>query len=133
MHTAEVEEEEWIERIKRNTRDAEDKMRAANIPCWIEAQRKMKWRLAVRIASHPEERWTKEAATWNFGPRIEAKASRRAGRPKKIRKDDINKFVKLDETEETRGNDLKNNDTWLKAAKDQKQWKEMETDYIRTF
>ena len=65
VHTAEVKEEEWFERIKRNTRDAEDKMRAANIPCWIEAQRKMKWRLAVRIASHPEERWTKVAATWN--------------------------------------------------------------------
>ena len=95
-------------------------MRAANIPCWIEAQRKMKWRLAVRIASHPEERWTKEAATWNPGPRIEAKASRRVGRPKKIRKDDINQFVKLDETEETRGSDLKNNDTWIRAAKDQK-------------
>ena len=74
----------------------------------------------MRIASHPEERWTKEAATCNPGPRIEAKASRRAGRPKKIRKDDINQFVKLDETQETRGNDLKNNDTWQKAAKDRK-------------
>ena len=88
MHTAEVEEEKCVEKIKRNTRDAEDKMRAANIPCWIEEQRKMKWRLAVRIASHPQERWTKEAATWNPGPRIEAKTSRRVGRPKKIRKDE---------------------------------------------
>ena len=35
-------------------------MRAANIPCWIETQRKMKWRSAMRIASHPEERWTKK-------------------------------------------------------------------------
>ena len=60
VHTAEVEEEEWIEQVKRSTRDAEDKMRAANIPCWIEAQRKMKWRLAVRIASHPEQIWTEK-------------------------------------------------------------------------
>ena len=108
-------------------------MRAANIPCWIQAQRKMKWRLAVRVASHPEQRLTKKAAAWNPGPWIEAKASRRVGRPKKIRKDDINQFVKLDETEEPRGSDLKNNDTWLKAAKGQKIWREMETDYTRNY
>ena len=75
----------------------------------------------------------KKAATWNPGPRIEANASGRVGRPRKKRKDDINQFVKLDETEDTRGSDLKNNDTWLKAAKDQKIWKEMETDYIRNY
>ena len=34
--------------------------------------------------------------------------------------DDINQFLKLEETEETRGNRLKNNDTWIKAAED---WK----------
>ena len=72
----------------------------------------------------------RKAATWNPGPRIEAKASRRVGRPRKIRKDDINQFVKLDETEETRGSDLKNNDTWLKIKKI---WKETETDYIRNY
>ena len=33
MDTAEIEEEEWIKFVKRRTRDAEDKMRAANIPC----------------------------------------------------------------------------------------------------
>ena len=32
MDSAEAEEEDWIEYIKRSTRDAEDKMRAANIP-----------------------------------------------------------------------------------------------------
>ena len=42
MDTAEVEEEEWIEYIKRSTRDAEENMRTANVPGWIEAQRKMK-------------------------------------------------------------------------------------------
>ena len=40
----------------------------------------------------------------------------------------LTKFVKLDETEETRGNELKNNDIWLKAAKDQKRWKDMGKD-----
>ena len=50
IDTAEVEEEEWIEDIKRSTKDAEDKMRAANIPCWMETQRKMKWTLAMTSA-----------------------------------------------------------------------------------
>ena len=71
-----------------------------------------------------------QGARWNLGHSFEAKASRRVGRPKKRWYDDINQFVKLDETEETRGNDLKNNDTCLKAAKDQKRWKDMEKDYI---
>ena len=33
-------------------------------------------------------------------------------------------FVRADETEATKGNDLKNNDTWIRAAKDQKIWRE---------
>ena len=61
MGTADVEEEDWIEYIKRSTRDTEDKMRAGNIPCWIETQRKMLWRLAMRITSHSEARWRKKA------------------------------------------------------------------------
>ena len=36
---------------------------------------------------------------------------------------DINQFVKLDETEETRGSDLKNNDTWIRSAKIQKKYR----------
>ena len=32
---------------------------------WIETHRRMKWRLAIRIASLPDERWTKKAATWD--------------------------------------------------------------------
>ena len=36
--TAENEEEEWIE-LKISTKDAEEKMRAANIPGWIETRR----------------------------------------------------------------------------------------------
>ena len=42
MGTAEIEEEDWIEDMKRSTRLAEEKMRAANVPCWIETHKKMK-------------------------------------------------------------------------------------------
>ena len=104
--------------LKKITKDVEDKMRAANIPCWIETQRKMGWRLAVRIASQSETRWMKKAATWNPGLNIGAKACIRVGRPKTC-EDDINEFLKPEEMVETRGNDIKDNDTWIKAAKDQ--------------
>ena len=77
----------------------------------IEAHRKMKWGLAMRIASHPEERWTKKAAKWNPGRSSEIRTSRRVGRPKKRWE------------EETKGNDLKSNDTWPKTAEEQKKWK----------
>ena len=60
LDTAEVEAEDWIKDIIRNTRDAEDKRRAAHIPCWIETQRKGKWRVAMRIASLSEARWRKK-------------------------------------------------------------------------
>ena len=122
IDTAQVEEEELIEYMKRSTKDAEDKMRAANIPCWIETQR----------TPHSESRWAKKTATWNPGLNIEAEASRRLGGPKKRWEDDINQFLKPEETVETRGNDLKNNDTSIKAAKDQKKrLKEVEREKVK--
>ena len=48
------------------------------------------------------------------------------GRPRKRWEDDVNQFLKPEETEETKGNDLKNNDTWKREAKDQISWKGME-------
>ena len=49
-----------IDFIKRSTRDSEGKMRQFNISCWIQTQRKLKWRLPTRIAAHSEEIWTKK-------------------------------------------------------------------------
>ena len=40
-------------------------------------------------------------------------------------------FLKLEETEETKGNDLKNNETWIRLPKDQIRWKEMENNTSR--
>ena len=85
----------------------------------------------MRSASLPETRWSKKAAKWNPGPSIGCKASRAVGRPRKRWEDDINQFLKPEETEETKGNDLKNNDTWIMVAKDQKRWKDVETFYVR--
>ena len=51
-------EEDWIEYIKRSTKEAEEHMKNIKIPCWIETHRRLKWRMASRIASLPKERWT---------------------------------------------------------------------------
>ena len=34
-------------------------------------------------------------------------------------------FLKPEETEETKGNEIKNNDTWIKVATIRERWKEM--------
>ena len=56
IDTADIEEEEWIEYMKRSTDEAMERMKTAKIQCWIKTHRRMKWRLAMRIASLLEER-----------------------------------------------------------------------------
>ena len=60
MDTIEIEEEDWIGYIKRSTLDALDKMERAKIRCWNRTHKKMKWKLALRIATSPSERWLKK-------------------------------------------------------------------------
>ena len=60
IDTADI-EEEWIEYMKRSTDEAMERMKTAKIQCWINTHRRMKWRLAMRIASLPEERWVMSA------------------------------------------------------------------------
>ena len=40
--TAEIEEEDWIEYMKRCTDEAMQRMKTAKIQCWINAHRRMK-------------------------------------------------------------------------------------------
>ena len=62
--------------------------------------KKMKWKLAQRLATSPSERWLKKAAEWNPGLSSRYKTNRAIGRPRKRWEDDINDFFKqvLDET-----------------------------------
>ena len=57
IDTTAIEEEEWMEYMKRGTHDAIDEMEDAKIRCWIKTHKRMNWRLALRIASLPSERW----------------------------------------------------------------------------
>ena len=66
-----------------------EKMENEKIRCWKMTQRKMKWRLAMRIATSPNERWLIKAAGWN--PKLSSKyrTNRSIGRPRKRWEDDI--------------------------------------------
>ena len=80
----------------------------------------------MKIASLPDERWAVKAAGWNPELSTKYKTYRAVGRPKKIWEDEINEFLKLEETAMTTWKDMKKNNTWIKEAKtvkDGKQWK----------
>ena len=78
----------------------------------------------MRLASLPDERWAKRAAEWNPGLSIKHQTYRPVGRPKKRWEDEINDFLKPEETEETKGNEvLKNNGTRITVAKNRERWK----------
>ena len=60
-------EEDWIEYIKRSTKEAEEQMEKQKIPCWIEIHRRMKWRMARRVVSLPEKKMDQKGfrlASW---------------------------------------------------------------------
>ena len=71
----------------------------------------------MRIASLPEERWSRNTAEWNPGLDNCIKTNRPVDRPRKRWEDEINEFIKTEEIDKSQGNDLKNNDTWLQQAK----------------
>ena len=99
IDTAEIEEEDWFDYIRRSTADAIDKMEHAKIRCWNKTYRKMKWKLALRIATSPSERWIKKAAEWNPELSSRYRTNRTIGRPKKRWEDDINDFLKQNHDE----------------------------------
>ena len=60
--------EDWIQYIKRRTKEAADeKLLTCNITNWIETQKKLRWREALRIAAQNPGRFTRKAPEWNPG------------------------------------------------------------------
>ena len=103
IDTIEIEEEDWIEYIKGSTADALDKMERAKIRCWNRTQ-KMKWKLALRIATSPCERWLNKAAEWNPDLSSRYRTNRAIGRPRKRWEGDINEFLKQEFEEHEKPN-----------------------------
>ena len=83
IFTSKIEEEDWTEYRKRSTATAVEKTKAAKIPCWIDTHRRLKWRLAMRIASLPDERWEKKAAKMEPRPQHQAPDKQTSGKTKK--------------------------------------------------
>ena len=54
------------------------------------------------------------------------------GRPKERWEDEIYEFLKPEETETTTGNEMKNNDTWIKVAENRERWKATTSEHAKT-
>ena len=123
IDTAEI-EEDCIEYMKGSTAAAVDQMRTAKTQCWIETHERMKWRLAMRIAALPAERWSRTAAEWN--PDFSTKNTKPTEPwedQEKRWEDEINEFLRTERIEEETNNDERNHDESIKTEKDQKSWK----------
>ena len=83
IDTTSIEEEDWIEYTKRSTEEAIEKMESATIRCWNKTHKKMKWKLARRIAISPNDRWLRKAADWNPELSTRYRTNRAIGRPRK--------------------------------------------------
>ena len=55
-----------------------------------------------------------------------------SGKTEKKWEDEKNEFLKPEETEEPKGNEIKNNDTWIKVAKNRERWEALESEYATT-
>ena len=67
--------EDWIQHGNRITEEADEQMLTYNNTNWVETQRKLKCREALRIATPNPDRWTRKAAEWNPGLIISTKHS----------------------------------------------------------
>ena len=130
IYTPKIEQEDWIEYIQRSIYEAMEKMENAKIRCWNKTHKRMKWRLALRIANLPSERWLVKAADWNPEFSSKYKTNGAIGRPRRRWEDDINEFLKLEknEVENSIEGDNKYNKSWIKAAKDSGRWTLLEND-----
>ena len=93
--------------------------------------KKIKWRLAMRIALSPSERWLIKAAEWNPELSSKYRTNRAIGRPRKRWEDDIHEFLKqvVEETENLTESSNQINKNWINTAKDRGRWTLLEENY----
>ena len=87
-------EQDWVELIKKSTKEAEEHKENYKISCWIEVHRRSKWRMARRIVSLPEKRWNRRVFDWHPGLDTTTRTRRQVARPKRRWEDDLNEFMK---------------------------------------
>ena len=133
IDTTEIEEEDWVDYTNRSTNEAIEKMGKEKIRCWNKTHKKMKWTLALRIATSPSERWLIKAAEWNPELSSKYRTNRAIGRPRKRWEDDINEFLKQFEGETENLTESSNhiNKNWINTAKDRGRWALLEENYTK--
>ena len=124
-------EEDWVEFIKRSTKEAEEHMETYKISCWIEVHRRTKLRMARRIVSLPEKRLNRRVSDWHPGLDTSIRTRRHVGRLKRRWEDDLNEFTKTEEGHEKTQYDLKKNNSWMDEIQDDKKWKENEEKFSK--
>ena len=136
MDTIEIEEEDWIEYIKRSIVDAMDKMERAKIRCWNRTHKKWNgnwhWELQLHRVKDGWKRLLNGTLIWVQ----DIKTNRAIGRPRKRWEDDINDFLKqvLEEKENEDPIERRNqtNNNWIDIAKDWRRWALLEGKYTMT-
>ena len=91
---------------------------------------KMKWKLALRIATSPSSK----AVDWNPELSTRYRINRAIGRPRKRWEDDINEFLKqeFEETKKPIESSNQTNKTCISIAKDRGSWALLEEAYTMT-
>ena len=85
--------EAWIQRV---THRVELQMKRLKLDSWIEKARRLKWKLAQRIACMEEDRWPHRMLLWRPDLHYDGKyckAHRRQARPKRRWTDDLSQFT----------------------------------------
>ena len=134
IDTTSNEEEDWIDHIKRSTEEVMEKMESAKIRYWNKIHEKMKWKLELRIATSPSDRWLRKAAEWNPELSTSYRINRAIGRPRKRWEDDINEFLKheFEDINNPIESNSQTNKTWISIAKDRESWPLLEEAYTMT-
>ena len=84
IDTTLIDEEDWIEYIKKEHWTCLGKDGKRKDSMLEQDSQKMKWKLALRIATSPSERWLKKTAEWNPELSSRYRTNRAIGRPRKI-------------------------------------------------
>ena len=88
-----------------------------NLEDWIEH---------VKSTEVADEQMLTHSVGWNLALIISTKTQWRAGRPAKRWEDDLNDFVKGEDTEATQSNDLENNNTLLVTTMNINEWEKQD-------
>ena len=73
--------------------------------------------MTPRVVSLPEKRWTRRIFDWHPGLDTSIQTRRQVGRPKRRWEDDLDEFLRTEETQEKAKYDLMNNNSWMAEAK----------------